>query len=287
MIIEIDEKSGFCFGVVNAITEAEKSLEEIGKVYSLGDIVHNRVEVQRLESLGLKTIHRPELELLENSTVLIRAHGEPPSTYAVARKNSNTLIDATCPVVARLQKKVVEAHRKMEECGGQVVILGKKGHAEVVGLTGQVDKPTLVIESLDDLDSIDFNCPIYLLSQTTQSLELFGAVGREILARSVQPDEVIIDDTICRQVSNRNPHLSEFARKYDTVIFVSGRKSSNGKVLYQACQQANPNCHFIEDETELRAEWFEGCGSVGICGATSTPKWLMQRVADRIREAYC
>lgn len=287
MKVEIDDRSGFCFGVVNAITEAERSLGSIGEVYSLGDVVHNRIEVQRLESLGLKTIDRGQLESLKDATVLIRAHGEPPATYAVARRNNIALIDATCPVVARLQKKVVEAHRKMEECGGQVVILGKKGHAEVVGLTGQVEKPTLVIESMEDVESIDFDCPIYLLSQTTQSLGLFGEVGREILARSAVPEQVVIDDTICRQVSNRNPHLGEFARKYDTVIFVSGRKSSNGKVLYRACLDANPNSHFIEDETELRPQWFEGCGSVGVCGATSTPKWLMQRVADRIREAFC
>lgn len=286
MKIEIDEKSGFCFGVVNAIAEAERSLEG-GEVYSLGDIVHNGIEVMRLESLGLKTIDRKELESLRNRTVLIRAHGEPPSTYAVARKNCVTLIDATCPVVAKLQKKVVEAHRRMRQCGGQVVILGKKGHAEVIGLTGQVDSPTLVIENLDDLESIDFTRPIYLLSQTTQSLELFEAVGKKILVRSADPETVVIDDTICRQVSNRNPHLSEFAKKYDTVIFVSGRKSSNGKVLFSACLAANSNSRFIEDETELRKEWFEGCRSVGVCGATSTPKWLMQRVADSIRAEYC
>lgn len=286
MKIEIDEKSGFCFGVVNAIAEAERSLEG-GEVYSLGDIVHNGIEVMRLESLGLKTIDRKELESLRNRTVLIRAHGEPPSTYAVARKNCVTLIDATCPVVAKLQKKVVEAHSRMRQCGGQVVILGKKGHAEVIGLTGQVDSPTLVIENLDDLESIDFTRPIYLLSQTTQSLELFEAVGKKILVRSADPETVVIDDTICRQVSNRNPHLSEFAKKYDTVIFVSGRKSSNGKVLFSACLAANSNSRFIEDETELRKEWFEGCRSVGVCGATSTPKWLMQRVADSIRAEYC
>lgn len=286
MKIEIDEKSGFCFGVVNAIAEAERSLEG-GEVYSLGDIVHNGIEVMRLENLGLKTIDRKELESLRNRTVLIRAHGEPPSTYAVARKNRVTLIDATCQVVAKLQKKVVEAHRRMRQCGGQVVILGKKGHAEVIGLTGQVDSPTLVIENLDDLENIDFTRPIYLLSQTTQSLELFEAVGKEILARSADPETVVIDDTICRQVSNRNPHLSEFAKKYDIVIFVSGRKSSNGKVLFSTCLAANSNSRFIEDETELRKEWFEGCRSVGVCGATSTPKWLMQRVADSIRAEYC
>ena len=284
MYIEIDDKSGFCFGVVKAITKAEESLAELGKVFSLGDIVHNRVEVQRLEKLGLETIAHSHFPELDGQTVLIRAHGEPPTTYALAAAHRIRLIDATCPVVARLQTLVKKAHEQMSGCNGQVVILGKRGHAEVVGLTGQVDGDAIVIETLDDLDNIDFTRPVYLLSQTTQSLALFEEVHRTILERSADPSQVTVNDTICRQVSNRNPHLKEFVRRFDVVIFVCGRKSSNGKVLYQTCTEANPRCYNIEDEQELQREWFDDCRSVGICGATSTPKWLMQRVADTIRK---
>ena len=282
MLIEIDDKSGFCFGVVKAITKAEESLESLGKVYSLGDIVHNRVEVQRLEELGLETISREEFAQHPHATVLIRAHGEPPSTYTAASRQGIRLIDATCPVVARLQTLVKQAHTQMKQCNGQVVILGKRGHAEVVGLTGQVDEDALVVETLDDLASIDYSRPVYLLSQTTQSLELFGEVRRLIAERMVSPDQLTVRDTICRQVSNRTPHLQEFARQFDAVLFVCGRKSSNGKVLYAACCKANPRCYNIEDEHELQTAWFSGLHSVGICGATSTPKWLMQRVADAV-----
>ena len=286
MFVEIDDKSGFCFGVVRAITMAEEALASGCEVSSLGDIVHNRVEVQRLEGLGLRTIRHEQLDRLAGRTVLIRAHGEPPSTYESARIDGIRLIDATCPVVARLQKLVKEAYRQMQPVQGQVVILGKRGHAEVVGLTGQVDGDALVVEGLEDLERIDFSRPIYLLSQTTQSLELFVAVRDAILARAVDPTRVLVNDTICRQVSNREPHLREFVGRYDVVIFVSGSKSSNGKVLYEACLSANPRTYKIEDESELRAEWFSGCRRVGICGATSTPKWLMARVADRIRSEY-
>lgn len=282
MLIEIDDKSGFCFGVVKAITTAEESLMELGKVYSLGDIVHNRIEVQRLEKLGLQTISHSSFPTLEGETVLIRAHGEPPATYALAQRHRIHLIDATCPVVARLQARVIQAHEQMSHCNGQVVILGKQGHAEVVGLTGQVHEDAIVIETLKDLDQIDFRRPIYLLSQTTQSLTLFEQVIRAIMERSADPDQVTVNDTICRQVSNRNPHLKEFVQRFDVVIFVSGRKSSNGKVLYQTCLESNPRCYNIEDEHELQHDWFDGCHSVGICGATSTPKWLMQQVADTI-----
>lgn len=282
MHIEIDDKSGFCFGVVKAITKAEESLSSGEKVYSLGDIVHNRVEVQRLESLGLETVSHADFPQLEGRTVLIRAHGEPPTTYDEARKYQLKIIDATCPVVAHLQKVVIEAHRKMAECNGQVVILGKRGHAEVVGLTGQVSGDALVVEHIEDLDAIDFSRPIYLLSQTTQSLELFNRIKEEIMQRAADPATVTVHDTICRQVSNRNPHLQEFVKRFDVVIFVCGKKSSNGKVLYQTCLANNPRTYNIEDENELQSDWFTGCNSVGICGATSTPKWLMQRVAEGI-----
>ncbi len=282
MHIEIDDKSGFCFGVVKAITKAEESLSSGEKVYSLGDIVHNRVEVQRLESLGLETVSHADFPQLEGRTVLIRAHGEPPTTYDEARQYQLKIIDATCPVVAHLQKVVIEAHRKMAECNGQVVILGKRGHAEVVGLTGQVSGDALVVEHIEDLDAIDFSRPIYLLSQTTQSLELFNRIKEEIMQRAADPATVTVHDTICRQVSNRNPHLQEFVKRFDVVIFVCGKKSSNGKVLYQTCLANNPHTYNIEDENELQSDWFTGCNFVGICGATSTPKWLMQRVAEGI-----
>lgn len=284
MHIEIDEKSGFCFGVVRAITQAEEALAEGGTVYSLGDIVHNRIEVQRLEKLGLRTVTHTEMPDIAGGRLLIRAHGEPPTTYAQARKLGIRVIDATCPVVARLQRRVMKAHEEMRPVGGQVVILGKRGHAEVVGLTGQVDDPTIVIERAEDLQLIDFSRPIHFLSQTTQSIALFEQLGAEMKRRAADPDQVCIDDTICRQVANREQYLTEFAARFDVVIFVCGRKSSNGKVLSEVCRRANPRTHVVEEAPEIDAEWFDGAGSVGICGATSTPKWLMQEVADAVAE---
>lgn len=285
MKVEIDDKSGFCFGVVNAIGLAEESLAANGaRVASLGDIVHNRLEMERLEGLGLSTISHGELGELRDATVLIRAHGEPPSTYETARKNAITIIDATCPVVASLQKAVAEAHGQMSEAKGQVVLLGKRGHAEVVGLTGQVSggAPIIVVESVADLDAVDFGRPVYLMSQTTQSLGLFGEVSVEVRRRALNAGAVTVHDTICRRVAHREPHLREFAVRHDVLVFVSGRKSSNGKLLFEACRGANPRSHMVEDETELQAEWFAGAESVGVCGATSTPRWLMERVAGAI-----
>lgn len=282
MRIEIDDKSGFCFGVVRAITEAEKALAEGGTVYSLGDIVHNRIEVQRLERLGLQTVTHDEMPRLAGCRLFIRAHGEPPTTYARARELGIDLIDATCPVVARLQTRVVRAHELMRPIGGQVVILGKRGHAEVVGLTGQVDAPTIVIEGPQDLDAIDFARPVYFLSQTTQSIALFERLCDEMRCRAADPAQVRIEDTICRQVANREEHLEAFARRFDVVIFVCGRKSSNGKVLFEVCRRANAATYNIEEAAELEPQWFAGAASVGICGATSTPKWLMQQVADAV-----
>lgn len=282
MRIEIDDKSGFCFGVVRAITEAEKALAEGGTVYSLGDIVHNRIEVQRLERLGLQTVTHDEMPRLAGCRLFIRAHGEPPTTYARARELGIDLIDATCPVVARLQTRVVRAHELMRPIDGQVVILGKRGHAEVVGLTGQVDAPTIVIEGPQDLDAIDFARPVYFLSQTTQSIALFERLCDEMRRRAADPAQVRIEDTICRQVANREEHLEAFARRFDVVIFVCGRKSSNGKVLFEVCRRANAATYNIEEAAELEPQWFAGAASVGICGATSTPKWLMQQVADAV-----
>ncbi|MDE6069395.1 MAG: 4-hydroxy-3-methylbut-2-enyl diphosphate reductase [Alistipes sp.] len=285
MFIEIDHKSGFCFGVVRAIGEAEAALSEGGTVYSLGDIVHNRLEVQRLERLGLHTLTRADMARAAGCRMLIRAYGEPPIIYAEARRLGIGIVDATCPVVARLQARVKQAHAEMRPIGGQVVILGKRGHAEVVGLTGQVDDPTLVVESEDDLAQIDFARPIYFLSQTTQSIALFERLGAEMRRRAADPAAVRIDDTICRQVSGREQHLTEFAARFDAVVFVCGRKSSNGKVLYEVCRRANPRTYTVEEAAELRPEWFEGVRSVGICGATSTPGRLMEEVAEAIRNS--
>lgn len=283
MKIEIDEKSGFCFGVVKAITTAEELLRaRHGAVWCLGDIVHNRVEVNRLENMGLQTVGHERLPELAGKCVLIRAHGEPPTTYALAERYGIELADATCPVVAKLQERVRRAWEKMRAVGGQVVILGKPGHAEVVGLTGQTNEEAVVVESLDDLSRIDFSRPVCLLSQTTQSLSLFNAMRDEILRRAADPSAVTVHDTICRQVSNRNPHLREFAARFDAVVFVSGSKSSNGKALYGVCREANARSYKVEDASELRAEWFAGVETVGVCGATSTPKWLMEKVAAAI-----
>lgn len=282
MLIEIDDKSGFCFGVVRAITEAESALSDGGEVSSLGDIVHNRMEVQRLEALGLKTVTHSDLPTLGGKRLFIRAHGEPPRTYRTARELGIEIIDATCPVVARLQRRVVEAYEEMAPRGGQVVILGKRGHAEVVGLTGQVEDRAIVVERKEDLEQIDFTRPVFFLSQTTQSIALFEQLGEEILRRHTSPDEVRIVDTICRQVSGREQHLEGFAARFDLVVFVCGRKSSNGKVLFEVCCRTNPRSYNIEEAGELDPAWLEGVSSVGICGATSTPKWLMEQVRDRI-----
>lgn len=282
MRVEIDERSGCCFGVVRAISEAEKALGEGGTVYSLGDIVHNRVEVQRLEALGLRTVTHDEMPRLAGCRLFIRAHGEPPTTYAAAQRLGITLIDATCPVVARLQRRVKEAHAAMRAVGGQVVILGKRGHAEVVGLTRQVAEPTIVIEGAEDLAQIDFTRPIHFLSQTTQSIALFERLGAEMKRRAADPAQVRLDDTICRQVSGREEHLAQFAARFDAVLFVCGRKSSNGKVLFEVCRRANPRTYNIEEAAEIDPAWLAGAASVGICGATSTPRWLMQRVAEAV-----
>lgn len=283
MRVEIDSQSGFCFGVVNAIRKAEESLA-VGEVFCLGDIVHNRVEVSRLEDLGLKTISHADFPRLAGKTVLIRAHGEPPSTYAEAEKYGITLVDATCPVVAKLQERVKNADRAMRGSGGQVVILGKKGHAEVVGLAGQAEGRAIIVDCAEDLGQLDFSRPVYLLSQTTQSLSVFEQLKERVLHRAEDREKVYIHDSICRSVSNRDPHLREFSRRHDVIVFVSGRKSSNGQALFQACIESNPHSYKIEDETELQPEWFTGASSVGVCGATSTPKWLMEQVARRIEE---
>ena len=284
MEVIIDDNSGFCFGVVRAIGEAESALERVCEVYSLGDIVHNRVEVQRLEQLGLHTISHEDMPRLEGRTLLIRAHGEPPRTYRMAEELGITIIDATCPVVARLQRRLREAYDKMQEVGGSVVLLGKRGHAEVIGLTGQADDDVVVVENEADLNNVDFTRPIYFLSQTTQSIALFNQLAEEIKARA-KGVTVNIDDTICRRVAGREALLADFSRSVDVVIFVSGRKSSNGRVLYEVCRGANPRSYNVEESSEIDWSWLEGAERVGICGATSTPRWLMEQVAEAIKGA--
>ncbi len=285
MKVIIDDNSGFCFGVVRAISRAEEALAEGGTVYSLGDIVHNRVEVQRLEQLGLQTVTHDDMEHLSGRRLFVRAHGEPPTTYVRAEQLGIEVIDATCPVVAALQRKVKRAYDRMQEVGGQVVILGKHGHAEVVGLTGQVEGRAIVVEKESDLEAVDFARPIVFLSQTTQSHALFEHILELMRQRAADPAQIEAIDTICGQVAGREERLSEFARKVDRVIFVCGRKSSNGKVLFEVCRRANPLSYNIEEASELQAEWLAGASTVGICGATSTPKWLMQQVADYIEDS--
>ncbi len=279
MQIEIDTNSGFCFGVVNAINKAEAALGE-GQLSTTGDIVHNPAEVERLEKLGLRRVESLD-DLQKGDRLLIRAHGEPPETYRVAREKGIALVDATCPVVSQLQRRVAEAAERMAAVGGQVVILGKRGHAEVVGLTGNALGRAIVIEGKEDLGLIDFEKPLVLISQTTQSVGLFNRIADIISERAHSGVEVY--DTICRQVADREEHLVQFARRFDVVLFVSGRSSSNGKVLFGVVRGANPNSHFIENETELKREWFEGAQSVGICGATSTPQWLMTNVKCKMQ----
>lgn len=285
MVVTIDNKSGFCYGVVSAISKAEELVAEGRQVYSLGDIVHNDLEVARLRKLGVRTISHADIEQINpnpSTKVLIRAHGEPKSTYRMLEEASLGYADATCPVVAKLQNLTIEADGKMALVGGRVLILGKKGHAEVVGLNGQIENRALVIEKLSDLDEVDFSRPIFLLSQTTQSLKLFAEVRDEVLRRSLNPEDVIVRDTICRQVAGREEHLKAFSRNCDMVVFVCGAKSSNGKVLFEACHSANPRSVKIESPEELSVEMFEGATNVGVCGATSTPHWLMEQVRDTI-----
>ncbi len=282
MEVIIDDNSGFCFGVVRAIGEAERALERVGEVYSLGDIVHNRVEVQRLEKLGLHTVSHEDISGLNGRTLLIRAHGEPPHTYRMAEEMGIRIIDATCPVVARLQRRLRQAYDKMQEVGGSVVLLGKHGHAEVIGLTGQADDDVVVIENEADLSLVDFNRPIYFLSQTTQSIALFNRLA-EVIRERAGSVPVTIDDTICRRVAGREALLADFSRSVDVVIFVCGRKSSNGRVLYEVCRNANERSYNVEESAEIDMSWFNGAERVGICGATSTPRWLMEQVAESIR----
>lgn len=273
--VQLDPHSGFCFGVVYAIQMAEDLLAERGYLYCLGDIVHNDAEVARLTALGLRVIDHATLATLRDEPVLIRAHGEPPATYRLALENNLTLIDASCPVVLKLQNRIKTSYDKRE----RLYLYGKRGHAEVLGLLGQTNDEAVVFESLDELLTLDLPDSLTLYSQTTKSTDSFYAIVRELEARGKQ---VQVNDTICRQVSNRDEELREFAARFAVVVFVSGTKSSNGKVLFEVCRRINPRTHFISAPSELRPEWFGATETVGICGATSTPTWLMEQVRDAL-----
>ena len=282
MIIEIDDGSGFCFGVTTAIKKAEEELARGEKLYCLGDIVHNGMECDRLRDMGLITINHDEMRQLHNAKVLLRAHGEPPETYELARKNNIEIIDATCPVVLKLQKRIKEQYDENND--RQIVIFGKKGHAEVLGLVGQTQSRAIVIESSDEVTKLDFSRDIYLYSQTTKSLDEFNSII-EYIQTHISPSATFKSfDTICRSVANRMPNISKFAAKHNLILFVCGRKSSNGKVLYNECLRVNPNSHLIEDPKEIDPSWLEGIDSVGICGATSTPRWLMEQFSESIQK---
>jgi len=287
MIVEIDEKSGFCFGVVNAIELAEKELKDTDDLYCLGDIVHNNAEMNRLVEKGLVTINHKKLKKLRNTKVLIRAHGEPPETYRIAKENNIEIVDASCPVVLKLQNNVKKYYNEIQAKEGQIVIYGKKGHAEVNGLVGQVDGDAIIVSDSEDLEQIDFSKPIVLFSQTTKSLEGFEEIRREIenrmkLNKGYNDIDFTVKNTICGAVSNRQKQLRDFVKKYDIIVFVSGVKSSNGKMLYSICKSENENTFFVSDKSEINFDWFKNINSVGVCGATSTPFWLMKEVAEKI-----
>lgn len=282
--IEIDSKSGFCFGVVNAIKKAEEELAKGSVLYCLGDIVHNNLEVERLEKLGLRTINHEQFAQLKNVKVLLRAHGEPPSTYEIAKKNNIEIIDASCPVVLRLQRRIKDKHNNEAENDTLIVIYGEKGHAEVNGLMGQTDYEAIVIEKKEDLDKLDFSKNICLFSQTTKPLDGFQDII-DIITERISPNaEFEYFDTICRQVSNRIPNIKEFATKHDLIFFVAGKKSSNGKVLFSECLRYNPNSYFVSSPDEIDLDLIKDGISIGVCGATSTPKWQMEEVEKRIAE---
>lgn len=281
-IIEIDDKSGFCFGVVTAIRKAEEELGRTGTLYCLGDIVHNSDEVQRLMDKGLVTVTHDDIANLHDVKVLLRAHGEPPSTYEIAKANNIEIIDATCPVVLQLQRRIKNSGQSLP--GAQIVIYGKQGHAEVNGLVGQTDGRAIVVQDVADLDKIDFSKDIELYSQTTKSLSGFSKIIKEI-ERRVNPGVRFNSyDTICRQVANRVEHLREFAGAHTLVLFVSGKKSSNGRFLFEECKSVNPSTYMISNPSELEPDWLTGKSSIGICGATSTPRWLMEDVCERVNE---
>ncbi|MDO5523225.1 MAG: 4-hydroxy-3-methylbut-2-enyl diphosphate reductase [Bacteroidia bacterium] len=280
--IEIDKQSGCCFGVEKAIKKAEEELQKGGTLYCLGDIVHNNIEVERLTKMGLVTINHEQFKELKNVRVLLRAHGEPPSTYEIAKENNIELIDASCPVVLGLQKRIKKKFITRPNESGQIVIFGKKGHAEVNGLLGQTDESAIVIESKDEIESLDFSRDISLFSQTTKPLDGFQEIGELIKSRMEDGANFEFYDTICRQVSNRVPNMHEFAKRHDLIIFIAGEKSSNGKVLFAECKKYNPNSYLIHHPDDLDPDWIKKDITIGICGATSTPMWQMESLAEKI-----
>lgn len=280
LTIEIDNGSGFCFGVTTAISKAEEELAKGSTLYCLGDIVHNGMEVERLTEKGLVTINHDDLRSLHNAKVLLRAHGEPPETYEIARRNNIEIIDATCPVVLQLQRRIKKQYDTNPDA--QIVIFGKKGHAEVLGLVGQTNNSAIVIEHFNGVEKLDFSRDIYLYSQTTKSLDEFHRII-DYIQEHISPQAKFKSfDTICRQVANRMPNISSFASRHDLILFVSGRKSSNGKVLFNECKRVNPNSYQIERAEEIDLDWLKDINTIGICGATSTPKWLMEECRDFI-----
>ena len=287
--ITVDPKSGFCFGVVYAIEMAENILKEDNKLYCLGDIVHNNREVDRLNNLGLEIIDHKRLSELNDCKVLIRAHGEPPSTYEIALKNNIELLDASCPVVLKLQHQIKEGYETIKKIDGQVIIYGKEGHAEVTGLVGQTNGEAIIVTTKEDISKIDFEKPIYIYSQTTKSPKAFqdivDEIKKELITLGKDVDlKFVVHDTLCRQVSGREPQLKTFASENDVIVFVSGTKSSNGKMLFLSCKEQNKQSYFVSDTKEIDKNWFKNSNSVGICGATSTPRWLMDEVADHIKQ---
>ncbi len=281
MQIEIDNGSGFCFGVTTAIRKAEEELAAGTRLYCLGDIVHNGMECERLRRMGLVTINHDEMSRLHGVKVLLRAHGEPPETYEMAHRNNIEIIDATCPVVLQLQRRIKQKYDSNPDA--QIVIFGKPGHAEVLGLVGQTNGRAIVVADLDGVKSLDFTRDIFLYSQTTKSLDEFHRII-DYIQQHIAPEATFKSfDTICRQVANRMPNISSFARRHDLILFVCGRKSSNGRVLFNECKSVNPNSHLIEGPDEIDPSWLKGVDTVGICGATSTPKWLMEECLERIK----
>jgi len=286
MEVTIDKYSGFCFGVVYAIQMAEDILDKEDQLYCLGDIVHNNKEVDRLNDMGLKIIDHDDLKDISDCKVLIRAHGEPPETYTIALENNIQLLDASCPVVLKLQHQIKEGYEDIKEIDGQVIIFGKEGHAEVTGLLGQTKNEAIIVATIDDLKKVDFSKSIYIYSQTTKSpkayKEISDLIAERVKLAAGENVKYIVHDTLCRQVSGREPQLKQFSKDNDVIVFVSGQKSSNGKMLYQSCKEENNNSYFISDVDEINADWFNGINSVGICGATSTPRWLMENAQNTI-----
>ncbi len=282
-IVEIDKKSGFCFGVVTAIKKAEEELEKGNTLYCLGDIVHNNEEVERLKQKGLVTINHEEFKKLKNTKVLLRAHGEPPETYRIAKENNIEIIDATCPVVLRLQQQIKEAYTKGDSKKEEIVIYGKRGHAEVNGLVGQTEGKAIVIEGSKDWALVDTTKKIHLYSQTTKSVEGLNKMAEGLRELQGTNSNLEYHDTICRQVANRIPNIREFAIKHDMILFVCGEKSSNGKVLFEECKKVNPETQMISNISMIDTSKLSGKKNIGICGATSTPKWLMEEVAEFVK----